>query len=206
MTNATVNNASPLDLSVEGKLIVRIGKNASAAIGEANTAGMRYVDFGLATGNLDLLRMLRDALTHKSLQAKLDSWVKRVAPIKRKSHKKPSGDVTYSYIKDKKRSRKEGWQVLDQVAYSTGPMAYKAPKKDAPAMTLEAILKLVSGSLERVAGKIEDDADDVALGFRLAIEELVSEAEEKLEALTRKATPAATNEEVVTLIKAAANG
>lgn len=206
MTNANNTNAPALDLTVEGKLIRKIAGNASAAISEANTCAMRYVDFGLATGNLDLLRMLRDALTHKSLQAKLDSWVKRVAPVKRKGKKHPSGETTYSYVKDKKRSRKEGWQIVDQVAYSTGPMNYKAPKKDAPDMTLEAILKMVAGSLDRVASKIDDEASDVALRFRLALEDLANEAEEKLDALTKKDAPAATNEEVVTLIKAAANG
>lgn len=198
-------NTQALNLSAETKIIKKISVNAQACITEANTAAMRYGDFGLATGNLDLLRMLREALSHKALQAKLDTWLKTCFPIKRVSKKSPSGNVTVTYQKDKKRTRREGWKVLDEIAYSMGPMGFKKPKvtKDEP--TLAEVLDMLSKSLDRIAGKVPDESGDVALTLRMAIEELATEAEEQLEKITKSnKKPEPTQAELIKAVKDAA--
>jgi len=199
----TIQNITQIDFAAEFAAIAALAKDASNAHNEAAKLAWRYLDFGISSGNLDLLRMLREAMASApSLQGKLDAWLKACAPVKKVTKKSPNGEKLVSYQKDRVTVRRVGgFRIFDEAVYSVPFVTFKAPKKDKPSMTVEQCLtmlqKALDGSLGRVPDDVEGDIIDTA-------KEAISDAANRVEALLiAMKTPAVTTDaEIVTLIKA----
>jgi hypothetical protein len=181
--------------------IAALAKNAEAAHEEAAIMARKYLDFGLQSGNLDLLRMTREALASApALQSKLDVWLKNCSPVK-KVTKKNGEKKTVSYQKDKVRVRKVGgFRVFDETVYSVSFVTYKAPKKDKPSMTVVQCLEMLGKALDGALGRVPDDVEGDDLDNA---KEYIAEAANKIEAILIAMTaPAAvpTQAEIVALV------
>lgn len=201
----TITNIAQIDFAAEFAAIADLARDASNAHTVASKLAWKYLDFGIASGNLDLLRMLREALASApSLQTKLDQWLKACAPVKKVTKKTPNGDKLVSYQKDRVTVRRiGGFRIFDEVVYSVAFVEFKAPKKDKPSMTVEQVLsmlqKALDGSLGRVPEDVEGDAIETA---KEAISDAANRVEALLIALKAPTTAAPTEAEIVTLIKA----
>jgi hypothetical protein len=197
-----MTNAITINFDAEFAAIATLAKNAETAHAEAAAMARKYLDFGLQSGNLDLLRMLREALSSApALQSKLDTWLPACATVKKVTTKKGDHKVI-SYQKDRVAVRRVGgFRVHDEQVYSLSFVTFKKPQKAKPSMTVEQVLgmlqKALDGSLGRVPDDVEGDAIDTA-------KEAISDAANRVEALllAMKAPAPVTNAEVVTLIKA----
>jgi hypothetical protein len=198
-----MTNAITINFEAEFKAIAALAKDASNAHSDAATLAWRYLDFGISSGNLDLLRMLREAMASApSLQGKLDAWLKACAPVKKVTKKSPTGDKLVSYQKDRVTVRRVGgFRIFDDKVYSVAFPHFKAPKKDKPSMTLEAVLEMLQRSVDGALGKVPDDVEGEPIdAARSTLEHAANTIEGLL--LAMKAPTAPTNAEIVTLIKA----
>jgi hypothetical protein len=186
------NNTITLDVAAEiAELRTLHGQFSNAAVAFERKARL-YLDYGLQSGNLDMLRALREAIGFATVQKKLDQWLKVCAPISKKKNK----DESVSYRKDKTRAREEGWRVVNEEAYSLGFIDYKKPQADKGALTLVQALEALKS---RIGGAMDVCDDNNVTGFNNALQSLYDEV---CEALERAENPVpVTNNETVTLIK-----
>ncbi len=188
----TQNNAITIDVQAEiAELRTLHGQFSNAATTFERKARL-YLDYALYSGNLDMLRALREAIGFTTVQKKLDAWLKVCAPVS----KKKVNDNTFTYRKDKQRAREEGWKILNDEAYSLGFIDYKKDPAAKPALTLVQALEALKA---RIGGAMDIVEDHTLEGFNNPLQALYDEVSE---AIDRAENPApVTNNETVTLIK-----
>lgn len=188
----TQNNAITLNVTEELAELREFAGKYSICTEFFVEKGKLYLAYGIQTGNLDMCRALRAAMGFEMAQKKHDSWVKVCAAIS----KKKLSDGSFTYKKDKTRARKEGWKVLDDVAFQTGFVAYKKPKAEKEALTIVELLELIQSRTEGAMDAIEDSPHGAALdSFNKALLSVYEAAERSIEAMN--APKSQTNEETV---------
>jgi len=164
-----------LDEKVERKWIIEAGNNISARLNEVRERATTYATYAAATGNSDLVRLLRSKLP-EDLAKRLDAWIKHHIPFKpsRKVVKDPATGKAMldangkrisrvSYKKDKKVEALHGAKTIFNSDTFQMPFdAYKAPKvarEYTDQQLNEQFVKLLARAL-RVATEHATETDD----------------------------------------------